>query len=66
MEDERVNINFQLYNQRGGDFAVFQGARYIQYGTGFGDVLPSFLRHVLPVAEKGEASFLGSQMQKME
>ena len=66
MEHERVNIYFQLYNQRCGDFAVFQGARYIQYGTGFGDVLRGFLPHVLPVADKGDASFLGSQMQKME
>lgn len=66
MDHERENIYFQIYNQRGGDFPVFQGARYIQYGNGFGDVLRGFLRHVLPVAVKGAASFLGSLMQKRE
>ena len=66
MAHERENIYFQLYNQRGGDFQVFQGARYIQYGNGFGYVLRGFLRHVLPVAVKGAASFLGSLMQKRE
>ena len=25
--------------QTGGDFPVFQGDRYVQYGQGFGDVL---------------------------
>ena len=64
MGNERENIYFQLYNQRGGDFPVFQGARHSQYGNGFGDVLWGFLRHVLPVAVKGAASFLGSLMQK--
>ena len=66
MDQERKNIHVQLYNQRGGDFPVFQGASYIQYGNGFGDVLRGFLRHVLPVAVKGAASFLGSLMQKSE
>ena len=65
MDHERENIYFQLYNQRGGDFPVFQGARYIQYGNGFGDVLRGFLRHVLPLLVKGAASFLGSLMQKI-
>ena len=66
MEHERENIYFQLYNQRAGDFPVFQGERYIQYCNGFGDVLRGFVRHVLPVAVKGAASFLGSLMQKRE
>ena len=66
MEHERQNIYFQLYNQRGGDFPVFQSARFIHYGNGFGDVLLGFLRHVLPVAVKGAASFFGSLMQKTE
>ena len=66
MGNERENIYFQLYNQRGGDFPVFQGARYIQYGNVFGDIFRGFLRHVLPVAVKGAASFLGSVMQKRE
>ena len=34
MEYEREHIYFQLYNQRVGDFPVFQDARYIQYGNG--------------------------------
>ena len=66
MDHERENIYFQLYNQRGGDFPVFQGARYIQYSNWFGDVLRGFLRHVLPVAGKGAASFVGSLIKKME
>ena len=57
MDHEKENIYFQLYNQRGGDFPVFHGARYIQYGNGFGDVLPGFLPRVIPVAVKGAASF---------
>ena len=52
MDHESENIYFQLYNQRSGDFLVFQGTRYIQYGNGFVDVLRGFLRHVLPVAVK--------------
>ena len=55
MDKERENIYFQLYNQIGGDLPVFQGARYIQYGNGFGDVLRGFLRNVLPVAVKWAA-----------
>ena len=66
MDNERENIYFQLCKQRGDDFPVFQGARYIQYGNGFGDVLRGFLRHVLPVAVKGAESFLRSLMQKRE
>ena len=66
MDHESQNIYFQLYNQRGGDFPVFQGGSYIQYGNGFGDVLRGFLRHVVPLAGKGAASFLGSLMQKWE
>ena len=66
MDHERKNIYFQLYNERGGDFPVFQGARYIQYCIGFGDVSRGFLLHVLPVAVKVAASFFGSLMQKRE
>ena len=66
MDNGRENIYFQLDNQRGGEFPVFQGARYIQYGNGFGDVLRGFLRHLLPVAVKGAATFLGILMQKRE
>ena len=66
MDHERENIYFQLSNPRGGDFAVFQGARYIQYVNGFGDVLRCFLRLVLPVAVKGAASILGSLILKMD
>ena len=66
MKHEKKNIYFQLYNHRGGDFPVFQDARYIQYGNRFGYVLPGYLRHGLPVAVKGAASFFGSLMQKRE
>ena len=66
MDNERENIYCQLYNQRGWDFPVFQGASYIQYGNGFGDVLRGFLPHVLPVALKEAASFFGSLIQKSE
>ena len=38
MKHHRENIYFQLYNQREGDFPVFQGGRYIQYGNGFWEV----------------------------
>ena len=46
MEHEMEIIYFQLNNQRTGDFRVFQGARYIHYGNGFGEVLLCFLRNV--------------------
>ena len=66
MFHERENIFFQLYHQRGGDFPVFHGPGYIQYGNGFGDILRGFLRHVLPVAVKVAATFSGSLMQKSD
>ncbi|KAF0147104.1 MAG: hypothetical protein FD188_3550 [Ignavibacteria bacterium] len=66
MGNQRENIYFLLDTQRGGDFPVFQGARYIQYGNGFRDIFRGFLRHVLPVGEKAAVSFLGSLMQKRE
>ena len=49
------NNFFQHYNQRGGDFPVFQGPRYIQYGNVLGDILQDVLRRVLPVVGKGAA-----------
>ena len=66
MDNETENIYFQLYNQRGGDFPYFEGARYIQHGNEIGDVLHSVLPHVVVVAVKGAVSFLGSLMQKSE
>ena len=66
MDHETENIYFQLYNHSGGDFPVFQGARYIQYGNGFADVLRCFLPRVLPIVVKGAAYFLGSLMHKRE
>ena len=66
MKHERENIYFQRSNQRGGDFPVFQGAGYIQYGNGFEDFLRGFLRHVVPMVAKGAAYFLGSLMHKRE
>ena len=66
MDNESENISLQLYNERGGNFPLIQCARYMRYGNGFGDVLPGFVRHVLPVSVKGATSFFGSLMQKRE
>ena len=59
MADNRADFYYNQYNQRGGDFPVFQGARYVQYGNGFGDILRGIFRHVLPVVARGAANFLG-------
>ena len=44
--------------QRGGEFPVFKGARYVQYGNGFGDVLRGIWRTVFPVMARGAATFM--------
>ena len=66
MGNERENISIQLYNRRGEDFPVSQGAPYIQYGIVVGDLLRGFLRNVFPLAGEVAASFLGSLLQKGE
>ncbi len=52
--------------QTGGDFPVFQGDRYVQYGQGFGDVLRGIFRHVIPVAVRGALTFLTEMGKKKE
>jgi hypothetical protein len=47
-----------LSGQRGGDFPVFKGSRFIQYGNGFGDVLRGIWRMVFPVVARGASTFL--------
>ena len=47
-----------LSGQRGGEFPVFRGARYVQYGNGFGDVLRGIWRTVFPVIARGAATFM--------
>ena len=54
------------HNQRGGDFPVFRGARYIQYGNGFGDILRNIFRSVFPVVVKGATTFLGDMVRAKE
>ncbi|KAF0146609.1 MAG: hypothetical protein FD143_3313, partial [Ignavibacteria bacterium] len=43
MGTEKEDFYFKIYNQRGGDFPVFKGARHIQYGNGFGDIFRGLL-----------------------
>ena len=50
---DREGFYFNIYNQRGGEMGSFKGSRFIQYGHGFGDVLRSIYRHVMPVTIKG-------------
>ena len=44
----------------GGGFPVFQGARYPQYGHGFGDVFRNILKWILPVAGQAASTFIGA------
>lgn len=41
-----------------GDFPVFKGGRYHQYGHGFGDVLRGAFRFIFPLAARGVSTFL--------
>ena len=54
MDPDQEAFYFNIYQQRGGGLPIFKGARFIQYGNGFGDVLRSTTRHVVPVARKSE------------
>ncbi|KAF0151798.1 MAG: hypothetical protein FD188_3434 [Ignavibacteria bacterium] len=49
MDNGQEAFYFNVYQQRGGAAPIFKGARFIQYGNGFGDVLRSTTRHVLSV-----------------
>ena len=63
MDDSRANIYFDHYNQKGGNFPVFRGARFIQYGSGFGDILRGIFRSIIPIVSKGAVTFLGDLLQ---
>ena len=56
MDPDQEAFYFNIYQQRGGGLPIFKGARFIQYGNGFGDVLRSTTRHVIPVAQKSEVA----------
>ena len=66
MDPNREAFYYNYYSQRGGEFQVFRGARYVQYGTGFGDVLRGIFRHVLQVGIKGAVSFIGNLLQNRD
>ena len=66
MEPTRDAIYYNYYSQRGGDFQVFKGTRYVQYGSGFGDVLRGIFRHVFPVVIRGAASFIGNMLHNRD
>ena len=62
-----ADFYYQVYNnQRGGEFPVFRGARYVQYGSGFGDIFRGIFRHILPIVVQGASSFFGNLMQSRE
>ncbi|KAF0142074.1 MAG: hypothetical protein FD143_3486, partial [Ignavibacteria bacterium] len=35
MDNSKVDFYYNAYNQKGGEFPVFKGSRYMQYGSGF-------------------------------
>ncbi|KAF0154025.1 MAG: hypothetical protein FD188_3310 [Ignavibacteria bacterium] len=64
---DQANLYYQVYeSQRGGEYPVYRGTRYIQYGSGFGDVLRGFFRNVLPVVARGAATFFGNMVNKRD
>ena len=63
MENSKVDFYYNAYNQKGGEFPVFKGSRYMQYGSGFGDILRGIFRRILPVVSKGAVTFLGDLLQ---
>ena len=67
MASDHSEYYYKIYSsQKGGDFPVFKGARYHQYGSGFGDILRGILRFVMPVLTRGAATFLGDVVQKRD
>ena len=67
MASDHSEYYYKFYSsQKGGDFPVFKGARFHQYGSGFGDILRGILRFVMPVLTRGAATFLGDVVQKRD
>lgn len=66
MAETKADFYYKVYNQQGGDFPVFQGARYVQYGSGFGDILRGIFRNILPVVARGAATFLGGLVENRD
>ena len=69
MQHEIDNANYyaKLYgNQSGGNFPVFAGSRYSQYGQGFGAILRGIFRFALPVVARGASSFLEGLVSNRE
>jgi len=59
--DPRARAYYNVYKYHmGGSQPVFQGARYPQYGQGFGDVFRNILKWILPVAGQAASTFIGS------
>ena len=59
--DPKARAYYNLYKTHmGGGFPVFQGARYPQYGQGFGDVFRNILKWILPVAGQAASTFIGA------
>ncbi len=59
--DPRARAYYNVYKYHmGGSLPVFQGARYPQYGQGFGDVFRNILKWILPVAGQAASTFIGS------
>lgn len=64
--DNRSDLYFKVYTaQKGGEFPVHRVSRYIQYGSGFGDIHRSLLRHVLPVVAPTVKTVVDSSVKQI-
>lgn len=65
MDPDQEAFYFNIYQQRGGAGHNFKGARYIQYGSGFGDVLRSTARHMFSVARTEATAKMAESVPKV-